>query len=231
MVTTIKKRPVAVFDIDGTIFRSSLFIEITEAFIEEGIFPNKVKDEYYKEFLNWQHRKGGYNDYLDKMVQAYMTNVKGVNLKNAICVANKVLEIQKHKVYSYTRDLIKDLKNTHFMLAISHSPFFIAEPFAKDIGFDKTYAVFYEEDNGILNGNIKDEDLIFNKGKILKRAVEKENLSLKGSFCVGDSESDIQILKLVENPIAFNPSSKLYNVAKRNKWKIIVERKDVIYEI
>ncbi len=231
MITTIKKRPVAVFDIDGTIFRSSLFIEITEAFIEEGIFPNKVKDEYYKEFLNWQNRKGGYNDYLDKIIQAYMINVKGVDLKSAICVANKVLEIQKYKVYSYTRDLIKDLKNTHFMLAISHSPFFIAEPFAKDIGFDKTYAVFYEDDNGILNGNIKDEDLIFNKGKILKRAIEKENLSLEDSFCVGDSESDIQILELVENPIAFNPSSKLYNVAKRNKWKIIVERKDVIYEI
>jgi hypothetical protein len=44
-------------------------------------------------------------------------------------------------------------------------------------------------------------------------------------------EGDIPMLELVENPICFNPNAQLYRIAKLNKWKIIVERKDVIYEI
>jgi len=35
---------------------------------------------------------------------------------------------------------------------------------------------------------------------------------------------------MVDKPIAFNPNSKLYRYAKRAGWKIVVERKDVIYK-
>ena len=72
-------------------------------------------------------------------------------------------------------------------------------------------------------------DLIIDKAKVLKRAIEKEKLTLGGSVGVGDTESDIAFLKMVENPICFNPNKKLYQYAKRAGWKVIVERKDVIY--
>ena len=72
-------------------------------------------------------------------------------------------------------------------------------------------------------------DLILDKSKILQRAVNKENLTLKHSVGVGDTESDISFLKQVAKPICFNPNRKLYNYAKRKHWSIIVERKDVIY--
>jgi phosphoserine phosphatase len=48
---------------------------------------------------------------------------------------------------------------------------------------------------------------------------------------VGDTESDIPFLKLVDRPICFNPNRKLYAAAKRHGWKVVVERKDVIYKI
>lgn len=70
-----------------------------------------------------------------------------------------------------------------------------------------------------------------NKALILQRAVKKEGLTLKGSIGVGDTESDIPFLELVEEAICFNPNEKLYRAARRNGWKIIVERKDVIYEL
>ena len=70
-----------------------------------------------------------------------------------------------------------------------------------------------------------------NKAAILKRAVEKENLTFKDSVGVGDTESDASMLSLVDEPIAFNPNRALYRHAKQHEWKIIVERKDVIYEI
>ncbi len=47
---------------------------------------------------------------------------------------------------------------------------------------------------------------------------------------MGDTETDISFLKMVDNPICFNPNKNLYNYAKKKGWEIVVERKDVIYK-
>jgi phosphoserine phosphatase len=39
------------------------------------------------------------------------------------------------------------------------------------------------------------------------------------------------MLEIVETPIAFNPNRLLYRHAKKHEWKVVVERKDVIYEV
>ena len=80
-------------------------------------------------------------------------------------------------------------------------------------------------------GEVIDLHLIANKANIVRRAVEKEKLTLKNSVAVGDTEGDIPMLELVDTPICFNPNAKLYRIAKLNGWKVIVERKDVVYEI
>jgi phosphoserine phosphatase len=74
-------------------------------------------------------------------------------------------------------------------------------------------------------------DIMLDKEKVLLRAVKKENLTLRGSIGVGDTESDAAFLKLVERPICFNPNGKLYRIAKRSGWKVVVERKDVTYSL
>ena len=56
-------------------------------------------------------------------------------------------------------------------------------------------------------------------------------LTLNKSVRVGDSESDIMFLNLVARPICFNPNMKLWNHAKEKGWEVIVERKNVIYEL
>ena len=116
-------------------------------------------------------------------------------------------------------------------MAISHSPREIVKEFCEQFGFDKVYAIIYETEKGKFCDKVLYLELIKNKAKIVKRAVEKENLTLKDSIGVGDTESDIPFLKMVEKPICFNPNQKLYQYAKRRGWKIVVERKDVIYEL
>jgi phosphoserine phosphatase len=36
---------------------------------------------------------------------------------------------------------------------------------------------------------------------------------------------------MVENPIAFNPNRKLLDKAKESDWRVVVERKDSIYDL
>lgn len=227
-----QKRGVAVFDVDGTIFRSSLFIQLVERLIERGHIPADMHRAYRKEQDKWVNREGTYDDYIHAMVRASDKYFKGIFYGDFRDAAKYVVDAQWKRVYRYTRGLIKELKKEgYFLLAVSHSPKTILDFFCPKLGFDKAYGVVYQigpQDR--LTGEVTDQHIIFNKANTLKRAVEKENLTLKGSIGVGDSESDIPFLEMVEKPICFNPSSKLYHHAKRNDWKVVVERKDVVYE-
>jgi HAD superfamily hydrolase (TIGR01490 family) len=228
-----QEQKVAVFDIDGTIFRSSLLIELVEVFIEEGIFESQVRGIYQRAQQKWVDRKGSYEEYIMAVVAAFTSHIKGVPYSDFDRAAKIVIGRNKDRLYRYTRDLTQKLKKKgYYLLAISHSPKGIVDPFAKRLGFDKVYGMFYElGPTDKFNGKIADEHLIRNKANILRRAVAKENLTLKGSIGVGDTEGDIPVFELVETPICFNPNMTLYRHAKRNKWKIVVERKDVIYEL
>ncbi len=226
-------KKVAVFDIDGTIFRSSLLIEVTEGLIEAGIFSKKVKSIYDKSYQNWLSRRDSYEKYIGDVVKGFEQNIKGVLHSDFIKISKKVVDLHQNKVYRYTRKLVKDLKKkNYYLLAISNSPKEILDEFCKNFGFDKVYGRVYEFDkNKKLTGKTLHLELISDKAKILQRAVQKENLTLIESVGVGDSESDIAFLKLVKKPICFNPNNKLYKYAKSAGWEIIVERKDVIYKI
>lgn len=226
-------KKIAIFDIDGTIFRSSLIIELTDAFIQEDIFSSKVRKLYAMSHKNWLDRKGPYEEYINAVVRAFRKNIKGVYYRDFSKIAKKVVAFHKNRIYRYSRDLIKKLKKKgYYLLAISHSPKKIVEEFCKKLGFNKVYGQIYEIDNRKrFTGKVLYLDLILDKSKVLRRAIEKEKLTLKGSVGVGDTEGDISFLKMVENPICFNPNKKLYQYAKRNGWKIVVERKDVIYNI
>lgn len=226
-------KKVAIFDIDGTIFRSSLLIELVEALIAQGVFPKKSRTIYEQSYQRWLSREGSYDDYIEDVILTFMKYLKGVEYKDFKRVGLEVVELNKGKMYRYTRDLVKKLKRKgYFMLAISQSPKGLLDAFCKRLGFNKIYGRFYElGSTGKFTGEVVDLHLIANKGNIVRRVLEKEKLTLKGSVGVGDTEGDIPMLELVENPICFNPNAKLYRLAKMNGWKVVVERKDMIYEI
>lgn len=167
------------------------------------------------------------------VVSVFESHIKGVHYADFADVTERVVESRKKQIYRYTRDLLNELKQDgYFLLAVSQSPKTALDHFCQSLGFDKVYGRIYEigpQDR--FTGEIVDVHFIANKAAVLRRAVEKENLTLEGSIGVGDTEGDIGFLELVEEPICFNPNAKLYKYAKRNKWKVVVERKDVIYEL
>ncbi len=226
-------RRVVIFDIDGTIFRSSLTIELVNALVAAGIFPRSAHAEFAKEKLAWLDRKGDYAAYIQAVIRVFVGNIRGVPYKEFARIAEEVVAEHKDRVYRFTRDLIKNLKKKdYFLLAISHSPKSILDHFCKRLGFNKVYGMVYElGPTDRFTGVVLDEHLIMNKALIVHRAVAKEGLTLTGSVGVGDTESDIPFLELVERPICFNPNAKLYAHARRNGWRVVVERKDVVYKI
>jgi HAD superfamily hydrolase (TIGR01490 family) len=226
-------RRVAVFDVDGTIFRSSLLIQLVEKLILKGAFPENAHAVYEKEHQKWLDREGDYEAYISAVVSAFRKHIKGVHYGVLADAAEEMVDAQWKRTYRYTRDLIKDLKDRgYYLLAVSHSPKTVLDKFCPKLGFDKSYGIVYDiGPQDLFTGGIAEEHVIMNKANILRRAVEKEGLTLMHSVGVGDTESDIPFLDLVAKPICFNPNQKLYRYARRMKWDVVVERKDVIYEL
>ena len=226
-------KKVAFFDIDGTVFRSSLLVELVEKLIDAGIFPRSARDEYHDDFIAWRDREGTYEEYIGAVVRSYMKHIKGVFYGDLADIGRLVVAEQSKHVYRYTRDLIEQLKKDGYsIVAISQSPKTILDDFCASYGFDKVYGRIYEigpEDH--FTGEMADVHLIENKANIVRRVVEKEGVPLADSIAVGDTEGDISLLEAVERPICFNPNQMLYNHAERLGWKVVVERKDVIYEL
>lgn len=228
-----EKRRVAIFDVDGTIFRSSLLIQLVDKLIAKGVFPPETKQVYEREHLKWLDREGDYEEYIMGVVKAFRAHLKEVHYGALADAGEEMVDEQWKRTYRFTRDLLADLKEKgYYLLAVSHSPKTVLDKFCPRLGFDKAYGIVYETGpQDLFTGKIIDEHLIYNKANIVKRAVEKENLTLQHSVGVGDTESDIPFLEMVAKPICFNPNQKLYKYARRLRWNVVVERKDVIYQI
>lgn len=227
-------KPVAFFDVDGTIFRSSLLIEIVEQLIREGVFPAEAEELYTDSYRAWRNREGSYDDYISDVIEAFITHIKGVHYGVLADIGRHVVAVQSKRVYRYTRDLIQELKGQGYtLIAISQSPKTILDEFCKQYGFDKVYGRIYEigpQDR--FTGVVSEEHLIKNKSNIIKRVFERHlDLSRTHSIAVGDTEGDIPLLESVERPICFNPNQALYTHAKRRGWEVVIERKDVIYKL
>ena len=224
---------IAFFDVDGTVFRSSLLIELVNGLIAKEVFPADTRGWYEQEFTAWRNREGTYESYIAAVIKAYLHHIKGVYYGDLADVGKEVVAGQSKHVYRYTRDLIQKLrKQDYYVVAISQSPKTILDKFCAEYGFDKVYGRMYElgpQDK--FTGDMFDEHLIENKANIIARVIEKEDVITDASVGVGDTEGDIPLLEQVSQPICFNPNQKLYDHALRMGWKVVIERKDVIYEL
>ncbi|MBL8030207.1 MAG: HAD family phosphatase [Candidatus Doudnabacteria bacterium] len=221
----------AIFDIDGTIFRSSLVIELCLALVRKKVFPKKALDEIQFEHTAWLNRQGSYEAYINKVVKIYIKHIEGKSFSKVKKVAKQVISAQKDMTYRFTRGLITKFKKQGYVLvAISGSPSYIVEEYAKVVGFDECYGTELWVEKGKFTGRVKNLDPAFKKALVVKKLLNKYNNSdLKNSVAVGDTEGDTAMLKLVGRAIAFNPNMHLAKIARKNNWEVVVERKDVIY--
>lgn len=225
------KKKIAIFDIDGTIFRRNLHFELLNELAYLDIFSHKVREELVHLYGQWLNNEDTYEHYRDKLVELYGCHIKGCDQEAIISASRKVAHFHSKRIYVYAKKILLKLRKDHFLLAISGSPIEIVREYAKIFNFDAFYGSVYEIDkNKVYTGNTIFEPTR-DKGAVVKQFVAENDIALKDSFGMGDTESDARFLELVDNPVAFNPNLNLLRIAKKFKWKIIVEKKDVIYEL
>lgn len=225
-------RKFAVFDFDGTLIRWQLYHSVVDKLNKLGRIDPTDFERLFNDRMSWKTRKAEdtFKEYERTLIEVYEKTLQDLPYDVFLQAAQQVFEEQKEQVYTYTRALLRKLKKQGFvLLAISGSQIEVVSLVAEYWGFDDWVGSEFEVKNGKFTGRA---NLTYgNKRRILQELIDKHGLTLEGSMSVGDSESDIQMLEMVERPIAFNPNKDLLKYAKAKGWPIIVERKNVVYEL
>lgn len=228
----MKGRKFAVFDIDGTLLRWQLYHSAVNTLAKRGLLGERTYEELRSIRSSWKNREHpeAFKEYERHMVKMYDAAVSGVPVSEFEAAARQTVAEHKQQVYTYTRDLISTLKKDgYFLITISGSHKEMVEELAEFYGFDDFAGSTYEIRNGVFTG--EKEIAAKDKARYLNEMILRHNLSTKDSVGVGDTASDIAFLEMVDNPIAFNPDQHLLKTATDRGWKIVVERKNVIYEL
>lgn len=228
-----EKTKLAVFDIDGTIFRKNLHFELINELAWLGAFPSDVRKRLTQVYTEWLQHEGTYETYRRSLVDLYSEHIRGVSEEKVREAARIVVPFQMKRTYIFAEELIgKFRREGYHIIAVSGSPIEIVEEYnQKYLNFDFVFGSVYEQDD---DGNYTG-DPVFEptkaKDDVVKTYASEHGLDLDESYGIGDTESDIAFLRVVDHPIAFNPNRNLKEVAEKEGWRIVVEKKDVVYEI
>jgi HAD superfamily phosphoserine phosphatase-like hydrolase len=226
------KKQYAVFDIDGTIARTSLLQLMVRELVNRGKLDFGSGREIEILLHDYRQRISDdtFGDYMKRAVDTMFKGLpKGLRLEEYNEIIDAVVKTSLTNTYVYTRELVQTLKrNNFFLIAISGSEVRAVSTFARSLGFDAWVGqVSYLEKEGKLTGEVY--TLHQTKAQILEMIIKKFDLETRGSTAVGDTSTDISILEMVDSPIVFNPNQALFKVARQKGWMIVLERKDMVY--
>ena len=152
---TLATEPLAVFDVDGTLFRRGLLPALTRRLVDEGVFPERVREELSEDYYAWVDRQGSYEVYDELVVQLFLRELKGVPVAELRRCAKVEVEAHGRRLHIYTRDLALRLKQAGYsLIAISGSPTEILEIFLKALGFDRAWGTVLGQEEGRYTGEI-----------------------------------------------------------------------------
>ncbi|MEX2043367.1 MAG: HAD-IB family phosphatase [Patescibacteria group bacterium] len=226
-------KPLAVFDIDGTLFRSAVMVEIVDRMIATDLLPETVYQELVAAKNAWKDRQGSFEEYNEQLVHFIEHHFIGLDERKFARFARAVIGELKDRQYRFTHDLLERLRGKGYVLmAVSGMPVQALKEYDRYLKFDYIFGWEQEIENGKFTGKTSGLYPMEGKEKIVKYFLsEHAEVTLAGSFGVGDTEDDVGLLEMVENPIAFNPNRKLLKRAKEAGWRVVVERKDSIYDL
>ena len=227
-----KGRPFAAFDIDGTLIRWQLYHAVVDALIKLEYVSAKDFEAIKQARMDWKKRSAGasFKSYERELVRAYEATLLNLSPAELDSAVEAVFGEYRDQVYVYTRNLIDELKKKNYLLfAISGSQSEIVAKVASYYGFDAYVGTDYEQIDNKFTG--KKVFHAHNKALVLNKLIKQFKARSKDSYAVGDSMGDVAMLGLADNAVAFNPEKELFNHAKRKGWTVVLERKNVIYEL
>jgi HAD superfamily phosphoserine phosphatase-like hydrolase len=226
-------RRVALCDFDGTHFRETLEVSLTDHLIARGIVPESAFAKSREIRRSWKRRDSSYEQLTEAHWQEVSEAFKGLRVEMVQAVAREMIDEIGGNVYTFTRLLIKAMHACDIpSIGISGSNREVAEIFGKAHGYDRVVATEYAREDGVYVGGVA-----YWPGEGQKRGIAQQVLAEYGAdpeqcIAIGDTVNDLGMLKSVGHAIAFNATRELESLvrASSSEWSrpigLVTERKD-----
>lgn len=241
-------------DIDGTIFRDSLYIEIFLGLIYDGLSSTdsfrrqlaKNSMEIHEDALQkWKNREWAYDKYLHTTIECFTDLVTWMYLYTFNTICEKIVQEKSKRTYVYPLSFLKaKQKEWYKIILISGSPDYVVNNFAMnhkfEVGMWSYYFTSQEQFISTWNGlGYYDQLLTWDKF-LLAMSKSKEDIvnyifnTYKPSHTISlwDTNGDYKMLTMTDQGMAINPSFELFDKVKElDNITVIIERKDLVIEL
>lgn len=231
----MRERSVALVDIDNTVYQGYIVLDIIESQNRVGLLSNQGHDlmlkgaEKYKSAENYKSKELSYEDFAKQLLFDWAEGLKGIFYQQAREHAEDFLS-GSTKFHPYSKKMKDIFSPTHDVYLVTGEPEFIAEPARDILQADGVLASNFEVDTvGIFTGSVsnylahRDE-----KRDCLEAVLMRYNGF--NTFAFGDSDADLEMLKLVANPVCISPRGDLLIQARLHSWTIC-EPEDAIKRV
>ncbi|MGB1308748.1 MAG: HAD-IB family hydrolase [Oceanihabitans sp.] len=209
----------AFFDLDRTLINDFS----AKKFMTTRLFSGKTTaKEYLTQFATALVFAFGNRDF-EVLTKIAALGVKGIKESDFVTLGEHVFtDYLEETIYPESRELIqKHLAKGHNVVIISAATTYQIKPVAKALGIKDVYATEMELRNGKFTGRVSEMCWGEGKARAARKFAKKNKTDLSKSYFYTDSFDDFPLLKIVGNPVATNPDSRLSQVAFENNWPIL----------
>lgn len=216
----------AIFDLDHTLIHTDSDNAFPKFLIEQGLldadYATAQNEKFYQDYLSGCLNVADFVRFQISPI-AHLTPAQRNELHQ---------QFQAQYIAPHASQAAKDLVNRHHragdeLLVISSTNEYIIAPICQQIfGIDNIIGTQLETDaNGLFTGNIVGTPSL-QEGKITRLnqwlAARGETLASYGkTYFYSDSQNDLPLLNLVDEPVAVNPDATLLAHAQAHGWAVL----------
>lgn len=212
-------KPLALFDIDKTMFNGLSYFPLLDSQIGEGLVEPAVGEDARGAMEMYKGQSLSYESFVKRLLDIYASGLEGKTVEAVQTSTNNFFN-NSHDFFGYVRPTIELLSKTHEVVLVTGSSNFTAGAVANLFGVATHISTQLGSEQGMLNGDVKTY-LATRHDK--KEAIQHltDTHPYAGSFGFGDSEGDIEMLRAVENAICIRPTTGLAELAAEKGWSIV----------
>lgn len=217
----------AIFDVDGTLFKGNLGIEFLKLLMAKQLFSPEIGAQIMSWYGKYKSGEVDKAQVVDEIYKLYAQGMTGMTTETAKSVAKETFQAVSSNIFPFAKEVADRLTNAGYMLILlSGSPIEMIEEIADYLAIPHTQisAGTLEVQDGKYTGTI-----ISYPGSAEQKVAEIEKLIQKlriepdwaNSIAMGDNERDSLILSKVGKAYAFEPNDVLQITANDHGWNIV----------
>ena len=219
-ISNVKKRKIALFDIDGTIYEGKVIFPLAEYQLKEGTINKSCLDKLYNDSELYKSGRVNYEILIANLLIHWAKGLKGGSYNMILKQTKRFFGDKGNKFFPFLKPILILLEKTYDIYFVTGEPQFVAKAVFELFKIKGIISSELEVKDGVFTGRVRS---FLAKHEEKQTAIKEllESHHLKHSFAFGNAEGDIEMLNSVDFPICINPTPGLREIAIRRNWQIV----------